>query len=186
MTYLIIGIAILIVIAPIFAILPSVRQKEQMGLRRSAMSDGISVELTRIQDPIPRQEKYLSNTGKPLPPVLSLAAYRKVRPKPKQWRLAPRIDWTLEKQDVPSQSLPDNWHWVPDKPSEMSEEFGLFLRAQLELLPSDVVKIAEKNYFVSVYWHESSGDEGLSSIVRFLNACTVQSPCKIVDDDDLD
>ena len=179
MTYLIIAIALLFVIAPIFAILPSGRQKEQMKLRRSAMSKGISVELTRIQDPNPHQDKYLSNTGKPLDPVLSIAAYRKGRPRPKQWRISPRIDWTLENDeirstDLHSSELPGNWHWVPSKPSDLSDDFESFLKQELESLPADLVKIDDKNYFLSVYWHESSGDEGLAAIVRFLDACTKQ------------
>ena len=140
MTYLIIAIALLFVIAPIFAILPSGRQKEQMKLRRSAMSKGISVELTRIQDPNPHQDKYLSNTGKPLDPVLSIAAYRKGRPRPKQWRISPQIDWTLENDeirstDVLSSELPGNWHWVPSKPPELSDDFESFLKQELESLP---------------------------------------------------
>jgi hypothetical protein len=182
MTYLIIGIALLFVIAPIFAILPSRRQKEQMRLRRSAMSKGISVELTRIQDPNPHQDKYLTNTGKPLDPILSVAAYRKVRPRPKQLRISPRIDWTLENGEALSPELPGNWHWKPGKPAGLSDEFESFLGQQLVSLPSDLVKIDEKNYFLSVYWHESSGDEGLSSIVRFLDACTKQLPYKPSDD----
>ncbi len=185
MTYLIIGIAVLFVIAPIFAILPSKKQKEQMKLRRSAMNEGISVELTSIQDPIPHQDKYLSNTGRPLPPVLAVAAYSMVRRKPNEWRVAPRIDWTLEKRGN-SSDLPDNWHWAAARPQEMSEEFSSFLGLQLESLPPDVVKIEEVNYFLSVYWHESSGDAGLSSIVRFLNACTKETPYKIGCDFDSD
>jgi hypothetical protein len=181
MTYLIIGIAIIFIIAPIFAILPSTKQKSQMKLRQSAMAQGVRVELTTIQDPIPRQDKYLSNTGKPLPPVLSVAAYRKVRPKPAQWRLAPRLDWVVEKREVLSKSLTGNWCWSPEKPSTISDEFESLLRAQLDTLPVDVVKIEEINYFLSVYWHESSGEEGLSAIVRFLDACTALSPNKTVD-----
>jgi len=186
MTYLIIGIAIIFVIAPIFAILPSARQKDQMKLRQIAMGQGVRVELTSIQDPIPRQDKYLSNTGKPLSPLLSVAAYRKVRPKPEQWRLAPRLDWSVEKREIQSKNLPGNWHWTSGKPSTISDEFESFLRVQLDNLPDDVVKIEEINYFLSIYWHESSGEGGLSSIVRFLDACTKVAPNKTVDDPGLD
>ena len=59
MIYLIIGFALLLIIAPIFAILPSARQKEQMNMRRKAMAEGVSVELTSIQDPVPNQDKYI-------------------------------------------------------------------------------------------------------------------------------
>ena len=66
MIYIIIGLVLLLIAAPIIAVLPSKRQKEQMKLRQQAMAQGISVELTSIDDPIPEQKKYITGTGKQL------------------------------------------------------------------------------------------------------------------------
>lgn len=171
MTYLIIGFILLLIIAPLFAILPSARQKEQMNMRKEAMAKGISVELTSIHDPIPHQEKYISNTGKRLEPILKVAAYRVGRKKPRHWRLSPAIDWELERGEDSSPDLPGTWCWSQAKPDALSKEMGNFLVNEIASLPDDVVKIDEMNYVLSVYWHERSGEAGLSSTVRFLNGC---------------
>lgn len=182
MTYLIIGFILLLVIAPLFAILPSARQKEQMKMRREAMDKGISVELTSIQDPVPRQDKYLSNTGKRLEPLLKVAAYRVVRKKPLEWRLSPVIGWGLERGEEPCPGLPEPWRWSQPKPDVLSEEMKVFLARELSSLPDDVVKIDEVNYVLSAYWLEGSGEVGLASIVRFLNGC-VAIPLQNLPDD---
>jgi len=171
MTYLIIGFVLLLIIAPIFAILPSARQKEKMRLRGKAMAAGISVELTSIQDPIPNQDKYISNTGKPLEPILRLVAYRLSRKKPRQWRLVPQIDWALERGEESTKDLPGTWFWVQPKPGAMSEEMENFLVRELACIPGDVVRIDEKNYVLSIYWHENSGEKGLAEVCKFLNGC---------------
>ena len=182
MGYLIIGFVLLLIIAPIFAILPSARQKEQMRLRKRAMDQGISVELTRIEDPIPRQDKYMSSTGRPLEPILAVAAYRIARPKPREWRISAQIKWVVERQAENSTELPGRWHWDGSKPEEISPEFEEFLSRELSYLPDDVVKIQEVNSSLVVYWHESSSEEGLAAIVRFLQGALSVYPYKMYDD----
>ena len=182
MTYLIIGIILLLVIAPLFAILPSARQKEQMNIRKEAMGKGISVELTSIQDPIPNQDKYISNTGKRLEPILKVAAYRISRRKPRHWRLSPVINWGLVRGEDDAPDLPGTWCWSEAKPEALSEEMGNFLVNEIASLPDDVVKIDEMNYVLSVYWHERSRQAGLASIVRFLNGC-IEIPLHNLQDD---
>ena len=146
------------------------------------MDKGISVELTSIQDPNPRQDKYISNTGKRLEPVLKLAAYRVGRKKPGHWRLSPVISWGLERGEDCSADLPAKWCWSQARPDALSEEMGNFLVNEVASLPDEVVKIDEMNYVLSVYWHERSGEEGLASIVRFLNGC-VEIPLHNLQDD---
>ncbi len=172
MTYLIIGFVLLMVIAPIFAILPSARQKEQMKLRKLAMGQGIGVGLTTITDPIPKQDKYLSSTGQPLDPILSVAAYRLARPASRGWKKAESVDWSVERRADPTGGLPQTWHWAGAKPALMSPDFDYFLVRELPLLPAEVVKIEEKNNVVTVYWHERSGEAGLGLIIGFLQRCT--------------
>ena len=98
MVYLIIGVVLLLIIAPIIAVLPSPRQKEQMALRQLAMGLGMNVELTRITDPVPKQDKYISSLGKSLEPILKVIAYRKARKMPAEWRRAAIINWAIERR----------------------------------------------------------------------------------------
>jgi hypothetical protein len=171
MAYLLIGFILLLIIAPMFALLPSARQKEQMNLRNAATGKGIIVELTSILDPIPRQDKYISNTGKRLEPLLKVVAYRVSRKKPRHWRLQPSVDWGLERGDEDAPELPGTWRWNPLKSDDLPLKIERFLVSELASLPDDVVKIDEINRVLSIYWHERSGDDGLAVIVRFLNGC---------------
>ena len=176
MTYVVIGLVLLIIIAPIFAILPSARQKEQMKIRKSAMGRGVSVEMSRIQDPIPKQDKYFSNTGQPLDPILLVMAYKMPRPRPKEWRLNPKIDWILCRTDEKSLEFPQTWAWEDLRPSLLSDSFVSFLKNELANLPDDVVKIQELNRVVTVFWHERSGETGLEMVIDFLHRCAAHSP----------
>ena len=76
MEYLIVVGILLMIVAPIMAVLPTPSQRKKMALRKAAMSLGINVEITSIDDPDPLQAKYLSSSGKQLPPILNVVAYR--------------------------------------------------------------------------------------------------------------
>ena len=93
MVYVIIGVALLFIIVPIIAVLPSARQKEQMRMRAAARKAGIAVELTSIEDPEPAQDKYISPTGRALEPVLKTAAWRVQRDRGRGWRELPPVAW---------------------------------------------------------------------------------------------
>jgi hypothetical protein len=147
-----------------------------MKFRKIAMGRGISVEMSRIQDPVPKQDKYLSNTGQPLDPVLSIMAYKLARPRQKELRLNPRIDWILSRTGKNSQELPLTWEWGDGKPELMSEKFLSLLQQALGDLPDDVVKIQELNQVLTVFWHERSGEKGLTLVAEFLERCTALSP----------
>ncbi|MEX0940919.1 MAG: hypothetical protein WD002_00065 [Pseudomonadales bacterium] len=177
MAYLAIAVILLVIIAPILAILPSKRQKEQMFLRKKAMADGFSVELTRIDDPDPDPEKYLSNTGKPLERVMSVAAYRFPRRKPPDWRRLPNINWALvRRRNAVGQGLPANWVWDEPPPGEMSRELRAYIAGSLQKLPDDVVRVDESKYVISVYWTERGGEVGVAAIITFVKACAEISP----------
>lgn len=172
MVYLVIAVILLVIIAPIVAILPSKRQKEQMSLRKTAMADGFSIELTRIADPDPDPEKYLSNTGKPLERIMSVAAYRFPRRKPTDWRRLPTVNWALvRRQDADMADLPVNWAWDGIPSGEMSGELKAFVAGRLGALPDDVVRVDEVKYVISVYWNERGGEPGVAAIIAFVKAC---------------
>lgn len=176
MTYVIIALVLLMIIAPIFAILPSKRQKAQMVLRRKAMENGFSVELTRIDDPDPDPQQYLSNTGKPLERVMAAIAYRKLRRRPPDWRRVPAEAWcVVRRRKAQGQGLPSGWDWEV-KPAEPNPQLFLVLGRELPDLPNDVVKVEDIDYVTSVYWNENGGDEALSSIMEFSKAISNIAP----------
>jgi hypothetical protein len=184
MVYFIIGLVVLLIVAPIIAVLPSKRQKEQMALRREAMAQGINVEITTIDDPISDQEKYRSSTGKKLEPRLTVSAYRVARPQPREWRREPALIWRLERRATAGadNDLPGTWCWAAGALAEISREMQAFVVAGVALLPDDVVCIEENNRIVSLYWHERSGQSGLHAVRDFLNGCIAVKPVAPADD----
>lgn len=184
MAYLAIAILLLVIIAPIIAILPSARQKEQMRLRKRAMAEGFNIEFVHIDDPDPDPEKYLSNTGKPLPRVMEVKAYRFKRPRPLDWRRVPTVNWALVRRQGMVTGLPPNWSWDGD-PTDMSGELMEFLYRNIPQLPDDVVRFEEVKYIISIYWNERGGDEALDAIMRIVKGCAQVLPFNPAVDDDL-
>jgi hypothetical protein len=177
MVYLIIVVILLVIIGPIIAVLPSARQKERMAMRQRAMAQGISVELTSIEDPDPDPNKYLSNTGKPLERIKRVVAYRMLRERPADWRRLPRIDWCALRCGGPGTGgLPPGWAWQNELPSQMSNRLKEFIVDGLQMLPNDVVRVDEVRYMVSVYWNEQGSGENLDPVVDFLKECVEIPP----------
>ena len=175
MAYVIILIVLLIIIGPILAILPSKRQKEQMQKRQTAMKAGISVNLTRIDDPDPNPEEYLSNTGKPLERVLALIAYRLPHLRPSQRRHV-ACDWALERRlkraaGSDDSELPTGWCWENTAPASLPAALREYLPRTIAGLPDDVVRVEERKNIISVYWKERGGVVELAKVIDFLTDC---------------
>jgi len=173
MSYILIAFLMLVIIAPIIAILPSAKQKAQMAKRQQAMAGGIQVELTKIDDPDPDPEKYLSNTGKPLERRMSVAAYRIPRKRPVDWRQAPSTDWAANRvrqgSEVIGAAVPAvGWLWDGSPDASLANDLSEFIAANLVGLPNDVARVEEKKYVISVFWQET--DE-VSQIIDFLESC---------------
>ena len=163
MAYLIIGVVILVVLVPIFSVLPSARQRQQMKMRQAARAAGVSVEIIMIDDPNPEQEKYVSHTGRKIPPRLQVAAYRIQRRRNQDWRRWPDISWCLQRQ------LDGSWFWKSDS-ELMSDTLKKVLDDALDVLPEDVEQVEESDYNISVYWHErAAGSE--DNVLNFLRNC---------------
>jgi len=175
MIYVAIALVLVLVIAPIISVLPSARQKEQMSLRKIAMSAGFSIDLTHIDDPDPDPEKYLSNTGKPLPRVMPAIAYRLPR---RGMRDVPLMDWCVVRRSDSKldELLPPGWTWVSGATANMSNEFKTFLHGSLEKLPNDVIRVEEVNRIVSVYWNEQGGTDAVNAIIAFAKHCVAIVP----------
>jgi hypothetical protein len=180
MAYIIIGFVLLLIIGPIIAVLPSKRQKAQMAMRKVAMSAGISVELTSISDPNPKQDKYLSNTGKALAPTLKVIAYRLQRKREGHWRRLPPVSWCLQKKREAQGELAP-WVWTQQS-DEMSGDLAAWLEGELPGLPGDVEQIEEAGYNIAVYWHEKKAGDELP-VIAFLKACAELPLRKTTDDE---
>jgi len=163
--YVLIGVILLAIIVPILLVLPSTRQKERMQMRMIARAAGVSVELTSIDDPNPKQDKYIGYTGKRIPAVLKVVAYRLQRKRDSDWRHLPKVSWCLFK------GLDNNWHWTSELDEAMNKQLAGWLEDVAPDLPSDVVQIEEDSYNICVYWHESTrGDE--QAVLDFLKHST--------------
>jgi hypothetical protein len=151
------------------AVLPSKRDKEIMKKRQAAMRVGISVEMTIIDDPDPDPQKYLSTTGKPIPRKLSIAAYRIQRHKPKDRIIGESPGWvTMRFLDRHRTQLSRNWYWQGAALGPEILPISEILGRLLDQLPLDAVKVEEKNYFISIYWHE---DGEVQEVIDFLKRC---------------
>jgi hypothetical protein len=161
MVYVLIGVILMVIIVPIISVLPSARQKERMQMRMIARAAGVSVELTSIDDPNPKQGKYIAYTGKPIPAVLKVVAYRLQRKRARDWRHLPKVSWCMFR------GLDNNWHWKAELNEAMNNELAEWIEAVAPGLPPDVVQIEEDSYNICVYWHErSKGDE--QTVLGFL------------------
>lgn len=168
MAYVLIGVILIAIIVPIISVLPSARLKERMQMRMIARAAGVSVELTSIDDPNPKQDKYIAYTGKRIPAVLKVVAYRLQRKRQSDWRHLPRVSWCLSKD------LDNNWHWKSALNEAMNKQLTEWLEDVAPDLPADVVQIEEDSYNISVYWHESiKGDE--QAVLDFLKHSTALS-----------
>jgi len=183
-TYLLIGLALCMIIGPAFMLLPSKRQREQMTLRRRASTEGLQVELSRIDDPDPEPGKYISLTGKPLDPILKCIAYRMPRKRIRDWRKQPVVNWKIAKKPgARNDSLPADWEWLETTSEKLPEQLKSAIREGLQQLPADVVVVEEKNYQVSIFWHERGGEAGLAAMIHFLKT-VVSTPLIEPEEDD--
>jgi len=173
MSYLIIILILFFVVAPIVAILPSKRQKQQMAFRQSARAAGVSVALVKIEDPDSDRDKYLSATGRPLPRDLACVAYRRPRKKVISQIPIPVPGWSVSRD----KSLDNQLTWIETDTGDIDPIFLQFIESHLSDLPADVIRLDETAGLVSVYWHERSDEQGLAKLLGFLNEFVTLSPC---------
>jgi hypothetical protein len=140
------------------------------------MDAGIRVALTRIDDPDPDPEAYLSNTGKPLERVMAVVAYRRFRPRPDQWRQRPEIAWALNrKQGARIDGLAPDWQWQDTQVAALPPILHDYLVGAVSCLPDDVIRVEEQNFIISVYWRERADPQELTKLIDFLRDCTALS-----------
>jgi|AntAceMinimDraft_12_1070368.scaffolds.fasta_scaffold34113_2 hypothetical protein len=172
MAYVIIIIVLLVIIGPILALLPSKRQKQQIQMRKAARDAGCSVALTRIDDPDPNPEAYLTNTGKPLERVMAVVAYRRLRPRPGQRHQRSEIAWALNRQrGAQVDGLAPGWQWHDTRVTDLPPTLRGYLVDAVSSLPDDVIRVEEQKFIISVYWRERADSQGLAKLIDFLRDC---------------
>jgi hypothetical protein len=140
-----------------------------MIFRRHAMSLGIRVELTAIDDPDPDPEKYLSAIGRQKDRVIRCTAYHLARKKSNNWRRQPEPLWKVVRAGgSPVADLPEGWRWQDEPDKWLPETVSDHLAKGLIQLPADALAAGEANWNITVYWLEKSGDEGLRAVCEFL------------------
>lgn len=171
MIYILIGLVLLFVVVPIISILPNEEQRALMKVRKIAMSRGIGVELTTIPDHAAQAVKRISGSGRPITPVIKVAAYRRYRKRPQSRHDLPAISWSVLKADEGDDALPGKWKWQEQPALQNAQSLKLFLAEKLEYLPESVVSVTEKNRAVSVHWIESGDACQAEIIFSFLDDC---------------
>jgi len=172
MAYIIIVVVILIIVSPIIANLPSARQKQQMQMRKRAMAAGITIDLTHIDDPDPNPADYLSSTGKPLPRVMAVFAYRMPRRRNEANYEQPPSHWQLVRRGgQAAPALPAGWQWQDTNLQQLNVPLRHFLETRIAALPADVKRLEESEFIISVYWQEREDGVGLTKIIDFLKDC---------------
>ena len=179
MVYLFIFFVLLLIFIPFLRMLPSKRQKEQMAMRRTAMAAGISVKLTRIDDPDPQEQQARSSYMARLviKPKLEVIAWQYQCRQPQTQRQLPPSNWCLQRVSAPNQhamTLMDEWVWLEAPDSVSLKPLSTWLKTTLKSLPKDVKQIEAKHAVVAVYWLEQrAGTE--QEVIDFLKGCVAVS-----------
>ena len=168
MTYLIIGVVLLLVIGPLFAILPNARQRQQARMRAAARGAGINVSITSIEDPDPDPKRYVTASGRELDRQLPITAWGRPRKRPSDWRSRPQPAWAFARVNGSVEAgLPPGWSEVTPVSGEAVDALREQVVSALPGLPDDVVQVGEEGFVVSVYWREKD-EEAFDTVVGFL------------------
>ncbi len=168
MSYLIIGVVLLIVIGPLLAILPNARQRQQARMRAAARAAGINVSITNIEDPDPDPERYVTASGRLVERKLPVTAWGRPRKRPRDWRSRSQPIWAFARVSGAAEAgLPPGWSEVVSVDGEDIAALRELVTDALAGLPEDVVQVGEEGFVVSVYWREKD-EETFDTVAGFL------------------
>lgn len=180
MSYWIIALIALFVLAPMIRLWPSAKDRQAMRGRMLAMKRGVGVELTMIDDPMPNQEKYRTPSGLPLPARLRVIALR-VRHKQLVDEKKRPADWLAERvglganqpRNKPGIQVED-WRLVFEGDRVASSQRETRLAEQVleaaTRFPRSVVALEWANRALSAYWQENGEEEEVSLICDLLES----------------
>ncbi len=156
MTLLIILLAACLVLGSAMWVLPSPKEKRQMLLRRHAMSKGIQVQLSKLQNPKNPMDK------------IHCIAYRL----PIQHARKENKAWLLYQPEMSLRSHVNGWSFAAHG-SRPDEQLVAQLKPLVEKLPKDTLAIERTPVSVGLYWQERGGTEDVDAIQQILH--TMQS-----------
>ena len=180
MSYWIIGLIALFVLAPMIRLWPNAKDRQAMRGRMLAMKRGVGVELTMIDDPVPDQDKYRTPSGLPLPARLRVIALR-VRHKqlvdektrPPDW-VARRVGTEANTRAIPQGVQIDDWRlsFEASRAPKSAQETQLAdqIRLTVARLPASVVMLDWANRALSAYWEENGQEEEVMLICDLLES----------------
>jgi hypothetical protein len=176
MTWVIIGVVLLVAFGPVLWLVPSRRDRRLAALRARGRAEGLVVELGRLPKRNPAPYERVSAGGKVKNPVIECATYSHPLRHKMQflpvWRLV-RIaasESSAEPDPFPGWSFDQR----PDGP-EGRRYLGDILpsaEALVNQLPDDVVAVELASRFVRVFWLENPGsnEASVTEIAAILRA----------------
>ena len=164
MTWLIIGVVLLVAFGPVLWLIPSKKDKRLAGLRERARVEGFVVELNRLPNLDPTAEERVSAGGRPRVAVIECSGYsysmaRNLEFLP-TWRLL-QTRQELPPETQSSKNRRPGWEFETGRQPER-EHLSAMLDATdevLEALPDDVVGLEVARRRLTFYWLEKPGIE---------------------------
>lgn len=162
MTWVIVSLALIGVIGPLFWLLPSKRQRQVAALRTAARRSGLVVELASVPNLHAKPHERVSAGGVPKEAKLLCAAYRWPLPKPSP--TAPRL--LLLKgsasqgasADAGFAPIPGWWLWKPPPNAPKSPAYWQRAGAIADELPGGCVAVEVDSVQTAWYGRERLGD----------------------------
>ena len=142
--------------------------------RRVAMKRGVGVELTKILDPVPIQDKYKTPSGMPIEPKLSVVAFRARHGQLVDEKNRPR-DWFAERVGESPNPLAKktgvkraDWMvWFEEQlmpESKAEERLADEVLSVVVAAPKSVVAMDWQNRALSAYWVENGRSDEVETI----------------------
>lgn len=157
MTWILIGLVLVVAFGPILWLVPSKRDKRLAAMRARARSEGLLVEMRRIPKPDPRPEDRVSSGGRVRNPVIECASYSQ----PLQRGLKFLPGWRLIRKPASEAADPfPDWQYDVRPEGEGRAYLPEMLEVApdcLKRLPADVVAIEVAPRMVLAYWLERPG-----------------------------
>jgi hypothetical protein len=144
MAYLIIILVMLLVLSPVFWMMPSPKQKRQMQLRQRAMALGFQVKICDL-------------------PQTHVAMIRK---EPPEQGVVYRLLWRDKKQNT------DNFHYIilrdqgEEGQTDLPTAIASLLLELLVSMPDQVVGLEYASSGVALYWRERGGVEQVDHLYQ--------------------
>lgn len=172
MEWLIIAGAILLIITPVFWLLPTARQRHETRQRQHAMRLGLKVTLARLPHPDPTPEELVDGAGRERHPVISCARYALgINQKSS---LSAGVVWRTARSGATAMmsghGLPDGWQWygTSGQPPKLTDDLIALITATIEGLPDDTLALEGTSREVALFWREAGDTAQVDKVFDLL------------------